>query len=285
MTLKVKKIRSNSYLNDIDGYAGEMGILNKNGHLAFELVGCKEEFYWAVAKWIGFRKHKLRDYVNDALSGPYVESDVDTRKMRVVIIYRDREARKTAAMRVLQVMEYLRKRLNLRTKTVVACSGGSGKTVLVELDRWFLRSPVSISAALTFIRGALFSTFDFDSLDSFIEEMVNLDSKAEMLAYEDYQENSLVYDDAAHFRMASDNGNLDEFLDKSLPCLRRRGFSDCAYFMNDMYGEYRQDGIVGYHSHGHYGRLNDTEIREMCGLDEEEDEEEYVQSNTLSWSY
>ena len=251
-TGKVKILPLKHKLRGISSYNGEMGILTTKDEIAFHLVSCKEEFYHTTSKCLGWRDSKVREKAAEVLPGHGMSrgKDIYTKSARIVMHCRN--GRKAASKRVLDVVEKLRKRLKLRHITTVSYAVGPKNTaILIDADKFFLRSPVSQSALLTFIRGAMFSTFEYSSLDDFICQMIKFEETG---GYDDesrdvYKEPVVVepaLDDAYHFFSARKNGTLDDFLDRKLDAVRRRGFMDCRFYRHENQNGYRQDGIAEY---------------------------------------
>lgn len=262
-TGKVKILPKTSKLSKISGYNGEMGILTTNHELAFHLVACKEEFYTATSKHLGWLDSNLQDKAADVLPGAPVAKNktIYTKSARLVMIYRDSVGRKKVANRVLDVVEKLRKRLRLKYPTTVSYSADpKSPAMLIDCDKFFLRSPVSQSAIMTFIRGSMNTTFEYKTLNGFIKKLIAIMSADEDFDgddyYDDYSSNAM--DDAEHLMMARENDTLDAFLKRKLPCIRRKGFSDCRFYRNDSWSGQRFDGIAEYHKPKNYKEVTKT---------------------------
>lgn len=222
--MKVGKIRK--YKFPTKDYHLKMSVLNTEGKLLFKTRACKEEFYHSVSRAVAWAKAGAHTFINGKLMGFATTGSVSKKKPRFIIYYvegdgQDRRlTRKRAAERILKTMTLLaiKQKLAMPKVFIVAKS----QAIVVQLDPFYIKSPLATSAACTFIRGAARTAWVFDSLKDFIKQM-RIDQKYDC-----------AHDDADHITESDSNGNLAGFLAKDLECLSYDGF--------DAYGCIRTNG-------------------------------------------
>lgn len=117
-----------------------------------------------------------------------------------------------------------------RTEAFVPNSGGSDKSAafIAIAPNFWIRSPVSVSTYLTFIRLTPFMKLG-EAYEAFIERQMNAKKYAGATS--------------SYLRLAVANGNLQGFIERNLPCLNREGYSD--YLLSNHHR-----GLSGYNRDG-----------------------------------
>jgi hypothetical protein len=272
-------------LNTGYGYNGDMAILNTKGRPTFDLMGCKEEFYASIAKHLAWRNSRVKEKADTIFFGYNPDGKIHTKSTRVAMYYiapqgfspNDDRTRGDVANRILDVVTKLCKRMKLRGKTKVRYTANDQKfgAVLVDTDKFFLRSTVSISFLMTIIRGAMFSKFAYDSADDFIAKLSSYAGEHEDDYLEDDDIIGIGADDAYHLSRAQSNGVLDAILNRTLPCLKRRGFNDHRYyhFSDDNGGRASQYGIATYTPSFEFEQLDADWVKKEYKATHEEDDD------------
>jgi len=185
-------------------YNNTMSLLGVKDGPAFDFSTCKEEVYHMVGKALG----TCYDYESqEYIMGPdnfHEEINIDEPG---VILYVDKVHMFSAARRINKIVKLLHKNHKLKTRPTVFLYKGSS-AVLVKVNKWYYKNAVSLSGLLTFIRAASCHDFSFDSIEEFIEKIMD---------------NSHSTADGDHIKDAKKNGNLEGFLNKSLPIIKYKG--------------------------------------------------------------
>jgi len=203
-------------------YAGTMSLIAENGGPAFHFLSCKEEMYHALGKAVGFSyESEFRTFV----MGPSTFYDNLDANNPGIVLYVDSSIKFEKARRINSIVCLLNERLGLDKKPEVSLYADSC-AVLVRVDKWYYKNSVAISALLTFIRAAAYGSYSFDTIDEFVTKGI---------------EKKKAGQDSYHLAVIRDNGNLEGFLNKTLPILNR----DNAWHLGRK-TDIPYDGIVQY---------------------------------------
>lgn len=244
---QMKKSRHTSYPNSFT-------ILNRNGDWAFQPVACKEEFFHAISRNVEWKTHKRVFGCN----GPDLTGRIDKENPTIIFYgFKSDDDRRTKtrdqAKRIKSVLDALSERMKLSKAEVRLMPYGNA--ISIEPDPFYLKSPVGISGLMTFIRHAANTKYAFKNITDFVNKAIDGENRLDSWGYTGMVDAGAG--DGEHFRSAKKNGTLIRFLNKTLKCFKRRGFSSYRYapsaystdeFFLDGFAEYRPEE-AGYSHH------------------------------------
>lgn len=251
MPKEIKILKQSEYKFNANGYGGRMVALTEDGAPAFFPTSCKEEFYYSIAKNTAYFKHRYSISL-DCMPGNTYHYKIDRKHPTFVYYVSLSIDRMNAAERINSIMCMLCERMRLDEPQVSLTD--IGQCILISLPRIFIRSPYAASAALTFIRSAAETSFPFSSLTSYIDELLKLRKSN---------------NDAHHLWSAICVKNtFEDFLDKKLPCMKRRGFGAFkrGYIQTDFDIFVMLHGLATYSSladETEYEKINFKEIKKL----------------------
>lgn len=188
-------------------YSNRFGMLNSSGNIAF-CTSCKEEFASAIGKYFAYKRH---DIAMHRIMGPRVITGTIDKKDPRFIIWVEQAKAEIIADRISTVMALLCNKMNLSPPMVELIVGTNA--VVVGLDPFFISTPLAVSFALTFIRGASRTNFVFNCLNNFISKLISRPS--------DYH---YTNPDGFHLKRAKEHGTLDGFLNRNLKTFNNKEF-------------------------------------------------------------
>lgn len=208
-----------------------VSMLHKNGKtIGYPQVdGCKDALQQKICRQLYPDYSNLHSLAHGA---PLSKMQANLDKPGFVL-YTSLENRERNAAKFLKVIHQIEGLLEVPTSSTIElpampedCKSGP---IVAIADQWWVKSPINFSVYFTFFRLAPFMMMR-ESLNKFITRI-----RTRQVADGDKK----PVPEANYIETAINNGNLSAFLEKTLPCMNREGFSDWLLATSNR-------GIVNY---------------------------------------
>lgn len=188
-------------------HRGTVTMFNDDGFPFMEPKACKDWIHDGLTHFFFPRYAKLWHIENHMTSKPNVDYPA-------FAFYCSLKSVRKNAKKFASMMNQIEDMMGIDGRTITCYSGtGEGKNsapFIAMAPKFWIRSPVAVSAYLTFIRLSPYMRIG-EPFDDFVKRQLD---------------NAATHVDAGYMRMADRAGNLKGLLARSLPCLNREGFSD-----------------------------------------------------------
>lgn len=194
------------------GLMGQLSVVGTNGKLFLPPQTSKDSIHEAIT-WSIYPEFAERRKIDKHKSNGQVKLDNP-----IFVHWTSTENSERNSIKFSRIIGQIEDIMGL-TPTIAypveAGAGGTASPFVAKVDSWWMKSPISVSAYLLFMRLSIAMRFD-EPLDAFINRMLNIKAAARYS----------IKRDAGYLESAHKKGNLSGLFQKTLPCLKRDSYSD-----------------------------------------------------------
>lgn len=203
-----------------------VSIVNMDGELFLKPQSCKDYVQDVIMHFLYPKLAKVLNIYNVGFSGsPSLDKPV-------FVYWSTKKTAERNSIKFLHLINQLEKIMGLEPTVSYPVNTGTSKSscpIVAEADVWWMKSPVALSAYLTFMRLCIAMRLD-ESFDDFIARITKNPGAST---------NYAIQRDCRYIELAKKKGHLAGLMEKSLPCLNRDGYIDYALSGHDR-------GFSGY---------------------------------------
>jgi hypothetical protein len=196
-----------------EAVASQLSAVSLKGELLFPPQTCKDYTKDGISRavnWEWASKNRLYN------PGVAENSRIDLEHpMFVTWTYNKTVERNSIKFR--QMINQVEELLGISPSVAYPVSSGASQSAapfVAEMNSWWIKSPVSTDFCLLFMRLSIAMQLN-EGFNEFLKRM-----------FSKLPHKYAIDRDVSYLKSARDNGNLTGFLEKSLPCLNREGYSD-----------------------------------------------------------